>query len=448
MGLIYNPSESQGLIAALNGNIGTAEVIIDNLNQASQHLTSALDTNALSGAAYTAGKGMFSQLVLPTISKASKAVEKLKTEVQKYKDYDSAVGNEVLDEDKLNMQLQALKAQQSAITSQINSYNQLASAHPENSDLNTSYVHLKGHLSSYMSTVNDDIQKVEKKLEKLREFNDNVGALFKSSADEFKAILSIVSVLGAAQFDELGQLIFNEKNMAFFKASGEEILSKVSDKKEWFNESLSKFFESITNKTIEERKNIGKSWGAKLQPRKNGKFVKDSFTPRRWLSGKLKGISNPVSDGIGAFAKWGGRGLVMLGAVENYNEYNVKYHNKGRAIAYSGVATAASYWAGSLGASIGTAVAGAAVSSGMLAGGTALTAVAAVALPVAGAIVAGAVAGIAVKALYDNVKPVRDFVNGAGDMLNEAGNKVKDAVTNVGKAFSNPVKSLKGCFGW
>ncbi len=33
MGLIYNPSESQGLVSALNANIGTATEMIDNLSR-------------------------------------------------------------------------------------------------------------------------------------------------------------------------------------------------------------------------------------------------------------------------------------------------------------------------------------------------------------------------------------------------------------------------------
>lgn len=69
MGLIYNPSDSHGLLSALNANIRTADEMIHDLNRASKHLITALDGKTLSGAAYTAGKGMFSQIVIPTISK-------------------------------------------------------------------------------------------------------------------------------------------------------------------------------------------------------------------------------------------------------------------------------------------------------------------------------------------------------------------------------------------
>ncbi|MBK0084291.1 hypothetical protein IAE51_10320 [Lactococcus sp. S64] len=453
MGLIYHPTESQGLVSALNANIATAQEMIDKLNQASQHLIEALNGKELSGAAYTAGKGMFSELILPTISKASEALEKVKSDGKQYEGFASSAGSEILDEDKLNEQLETLRTQQSALSSQISFYNQQAAIHPENSELNTSYGDFSTQLSSYMGTNAHDIQKVQEKLQKLHEFNTHVSTLFTASANDFKTAMDMVFAFGLAEFDKTGNFILkvaNSKDMKRLEHLAGELGNKVSDKKEWFNESLSQFLDSVADKVIKEGKNIGRSWGAKLQPHGTGGigFVKDNFAPRRWLSGKLKGVSNPVSKVIGTGAKWGSKLLVGLGAVENYNEYNAEYHNGGRAMVYSGVSTAASYWAGGIGASVGTAAAGFAVSSGMIAGGTALAAVATVALPVAGAIVVGAAAGMAVKALYDNVKPVRDVINGAGDFLNDAGNNIKNTAKEVGKALNNPLKSLKGAFGW
>ena len=56
MGLIYNPTDSQGLVSALNANIRTADEMIESLNRASKHLIDALGNKTLSGAAFTAGK--------------------------------------------------------------------------------------------------------------------------------------------------------------------------------------------------------------------------------------------------------------------------------------------------------------------------------------------------------------------------------------------------------
>lgn len=451
MGLIYNPSDSQGLTSALNANIRTADEMIESLNRASEHLIAALDNKTLSGAAYTAGKGMFSQLIIPTISKASQALDKLKKDTTKYENFASDAGKELLDEDKLNEQLQNLQTQQAALSSQISFYNKLVSLHPDDNVLNMTYVNFSKQFSSFMDTTASDIQDVQDKLKKLHEFNTNVNPLFTDSVNDFKMAMDMVFAFGLAEFDKTGNFILkvvNNKDMKRLEHLAGELGNKVSDKKEWFNESLSQFLDSVTDKVITEGKNIGRSWGAKLQPRINGKFTTDDFAPRKWMSGKLKGMSNTTSKFIGTGAKWGSKILVGLGAVENYKEYNAKYHNTGRAVVYSAVSTAASYGAGGIGVTVGTAAAGFAVSSGMIAGGTALAAVATVALPVAGAIVVGAAAGMAVKALYDNVKPFRDTINEVGDFLNDSVNNIKNTAKDVGKTLSNPLKSLKGAFGW
>lgn len=93
--------------------------MVEVLNRASRHLINALNGKELSGTAYTAGKGMFSQLVIPTISKASEELEKLKSETKKYEGFASSAGDKLLDEDKLNEKLQSLQAQQAALSSQI-----------------------------------------------------------------------------------------------------------------------------------------------------------------------------------------------------------------------------------------------------------------------------------------------------------------------------------------
>ncbi|MDN6071045.1 MAG: hypothetical protein L0I48_07605, partial [Lactococcus plantarum] len=102
MGLIYDPNDSRNLLSALNANINTADEMISGLKRGSKHLVSVLENKTLSGAAYTAGKGMFSQVVIPTISKASQTLDKLRTDVKQYESFAADAGVELLDEDKLN----------------------------------------------------------------------------------------------------------------------------------------------------------------------------------------------------------------------------------------------------------------------------------------------------------------------------------------------------------
>lgn len=205
MGLIYNPSDSHGLLSALNANIRTADEMIQNLNRASKHLITALDGKTLSGAAYTAGKGMFSQIVIPTISKTSQALEKLKSEVKQYEGFAANAGSDLLDEDKLNEQLQNLQYQQAALNSQINFYNQLATSHSNDSALNMSYVASSNQLFPFLNTTASDIQEVQDKLKKLHEFNTSVSPLFTTSVREFKAILQGISLISSITFTKDGK---------------------------------------------------------------------------------------------------------------------------------------------------------------------------------------------------------------------------------------------------
>ena len=210
---------------------------------------------------------------------------------------------------------------------------------------------------------------------------------------------------------EQGKMSYTWENML------KDTFEKITDFSEWSKESLGQFLESTKETIIKQGKNIGKSWGARLQPRENGKFVRDRFKPRKWLSGKLKGLSGTASKAIGFIAKWGGRGLIALGAYEEAKEYYNEYHNVGRAISYSTVATGAGVLTGM---AVGAAFAGAPFIVGLGA-----------------AVVVGAAVSVGIKALYKNVKPFRDVVDGAGDILN-----------GVGKALSNSLSSLKGAFGW
>ncbi len=109
--------------------------------------------------------------------------------------------------------------------------------------------------------------------------------------------------------------------------------------------------------------------------------------------------------------------MIALGAYEEATEYYNEYHNVGRAISYSTVATGAGVLTGM---AVGAAFAGAPFIVGLGA-----------------AVVVGAAVSVGIKALYKNVKPFRDVVDGAGDILN-----------GVGKTLSNSLSSLKGAFGW
>ena len=421
MGLIYNPSESQGLVSALNANIRTATEMIDNLNSASKHLIDALNEKTLSGAAYTAGKGMFSQLILPTISKASQSLEHLKSEAQQYEGFASSAGGELLDEDKLNEQLQALQSQQAALTSQISFYNQQATLHPENSDLNTSYADFSKQLSSYMGTTAGDIQKVQDKLKKLHEFNTNVSPLFKNSADEFKTISMIVLAIGAAEFDKAGQFVNRQKFVRLIQ----DIHEKSSNT--WYKDlGKAEIEELLSTETISGTLNeIGHGYKAKgLESNLNTRVGRGLFSEGEYFMEMGESIGN---------CKWlkvGGGVFSALSVGLDYNDQMEKYNNVGRAVKNTaahtvigiGGTTAGAYIGGWLGTlipipGVGT-VAGAAIGAGI---------------------------GWAGSKVYDWIESgeaAKDFSN-TGKAIFKTVNSAKEEANKVFSGFS---KSLGGVF--
>ena len=170
MGLIYNPNESRDLVSNFQANITTCEQILSDLKIGNTHLMDVLNSNQLSGAAFVAGQGLFARLVIPTVAKANTAIQELKKRLQQYVQYTDESGGEILDEDKLNQQLQELKNQQNLLTSQIQSYQNQALLN-ENPELTTMYNDHATELTNFMNVVQGDIRQVEEKLKKLHELD-------------------------------------------------------------------------------------------------------------------------------------------------------------------------------------------------------------------------------------------------------------------------------------
>ncbi|MGX7243913.1 hypothetical protein ACWOC1_03565 [Enterococcus quebecensis] len=118
MGLVYSSGDSSKLMSAMSSNLSTAKSTVSDLRSGSQRLTAAVDGRTLSGAAYNAGKGLFSELILPTISRVTTSMDGIQNDLVKYTGANAAISSEgFLDEDKLNMQMQLLKASKACSSS-------------------------------------------------------------------------------------------------------------------------------------------------------------------------------------------------------------------------------------------------------------------------------------------------------------------------------------------
>lgn len=120
MGIKYSSSESSSLIEAMNSNIEIANVITDRLSSGSDHLISALESGKLQGAAYTAGKNLFSEIIIPSIKKLQSAIDDIQTELSSYKSADAVIsGFGELDLDDLKTQKETREKQLAEVKSQI-----------------------------------------------------------------------------------------------------------------------------------------------------------------------------------------------------------------------------------------------------------------------------------------------------------------------------------------
>lgn len=128
MGIRYSSSESSSLIEAMNSNVEIANEITDRLSSGSDHLISVLESGKLQGAAYTAGKNLFSEIIIPSIKKLQSAIDDIQTELSSYKSADAVIsGFGELDLDDLKTQKETREKQLAEVKTQIRENEKLRS---------------------------------------------------------------------------------------------------------------------------------------------------------------------------------------------------------------------------------------------------------------------------------------------------------------------------------
>ena len=99
----------------MTNNLQVANEVTDRLSSGCDHLISSLDSGELTGAAYTAGKGLFTEIIIPSIKKLQAAIDDIQLELTSYKNADAQVsGYGDLDLDQLK-ELKKLREEQLAI---------------------------------------------------------------------------------------------------------------------------------------------------------------------------------------------------------------------------------------------------------------------------------------------------------------------------------------------
>ena len=207
MGVKYSAADSAQLIQAMTGNLQAANQVTDRLSSGCDHLIASLESGELQGAAYTAGKGLFTDIIIPAIKKLQEAIDDIQGELASYKSADSEVaGYGELDLDLLKEQLKIKNEQLAKVEKQI----------ADNQDFfRNAGALLTGKLGDLLSQtsalmevetqLNIGIREIQEKIDKLEWFVDQVSQYFTDSLQ----VLGL-AIQGATQLSQV--LVDSEGN--------------------------------------------------------------------------------------------------------------------------------------------------------------------------------------------------------------------------------------------
>ena len=224
MGIKYSSSESSSLIEAMNSNIEIANVITDRLSSGSDHLISALESGKLQGAAYTAGKNLFSEIIIPSIKKLQSAIDDIQTELSSYKSADAVIsGFGELDLDDLKTQKETREKQLAEVKSQIRENEKF---------LSLTGALITGKLGDHISKNNAlheleyqlqmGIDELKDKIEKLEWFVLQVSQYFSDSLEVLSLAIQGATQLSKIIVDNNGNYYVDGVDMAWFDKMKEQ----------------------------------------------------------------------------------------------------------------------------------------------------------------------------------------------------------------------------------
>ncbi|TYC49059.1 hypothetical protein ESZ50_07380 [Weissella muntiaci] len=199
MGLRYLSSDSSGMKSNLKKSLQQGKQVVQELKSGSQQLISAVDGHTLSGAAYTAGKGLFSELIIPTINRVSSALEDVEQDLHKYESQEHIVSGEaLLDEDSLMQERQIKRSLAESARSMSNMYAGFAKSIEHVPVLEMGAGMFKSHakqMENVARSYQDEVKKIEEKIKKLHQFSSGTQSLFGSSLSNLKIAMQAVTTL-------------------------------------------------------------------------------------------------------------------------------------------------------------------------------------------------------------------------------------------------------------
>lgn len=286
MGVIYSSAESSALIDALSNNIEVANEITDRLSSGCEYLVSSLDSGKLQGAAYTAGKGLFTDIIIPAITKIKEAVDDIQIELNSYRTANEPVshyGNLDLEE------LKALKKSKEDMLKVVNEqiaehesfFNQLKDHITFNYD---AHRETSRQLTESKNNLESEIQSVTKKIDALELFVSQVASFFSDSLTVLKLAIQGASQLSQVTVDANGNYNTDGLDMTWLKKMNAQkivnespSLQDLSPEDAMFAQNLMKqygFNEKTAREIIKVRDGIDKKFADKSQNEKDYIFLR------------------------------------------------------------------------------------------------------------------------------------------------------------------------------
>ncbi|EOX2685991.1 T7SS effector LXG polymorphic toxin [Enterococcus faecalis] len=231
MGLIYSSSDSSAMMRALSSNLAVARTTTSELTAGCQQLIAAIDGHTLSGAAYNAGKGLFSELVIPTIHRMTAAVDNVQSDLAKYSAADAFIASEgFLDEDKLKLKIKIMKANQQLLHDSAREVAMLAHSHP----IPGIYELLQNAQRTFIKmaeSMQQDIDKLHKQIQKLNEFDRQTKNLFATSLEEMQLATQGILVLNETTVKNNGLYTLpSGVDKSYFTEIKKDTKNEVTDK--------------------------------------------------------------------------------------------------------------------------------------------------------------------------------------------------------------------------
>ncbi|MDR0299087.1 MAG: hypothetical protein LBI13_03275 [Streptococcaceae bacterium] len=271
MGLRYNFLDSQLFVTALKSNMSQCRTVNGQIKHGTNYLISSLgDGTGLSGAAYTAGEGLFTEVMYPTTNQFEAALDDVQSDLNRYLSAENSVyqyGD--LNEDDLKEQINQKQEQIADLENQKQYYENMAYGNPA---FYSSMIAAAKNIQNVINETERQLNDLQKQLSALEDFEYQTSPLFQDSLTAFSDIVRGITAINNITVDSSGNYYTNGadmswltmlENQGFDSESGEDKALEKAVSKLGLDDEARAYWEKEMKS---ELKNIPKSqWNAKIK---------------------------------------------------------------------------------------------------------------------------------------------------------------------------------------